>query len=128
MTNDIDDPFLTIPEAAQVLRIHRRTLDNLRWKNEGPKYRRHGGRIVYLLSELLEWSEQRRARTAKSDKTPDPQPLPDGVVRDRLRRSRLPQGKRAAPRVECEPQRPDRPLSAHLPASPDGGASDHPPA
>ena len=65
--------FFTIEEAAKLLRVHRRTLDNLRWKKEGPRFRRHGGRIVYELKDLLEWSEQRRARfepAQKSQKRP----------------------------------------------------------
>ena len=58
-------PFLTIAEAAQLLRVNRRTLDNLRWKGTGPRFRRHGGRIIYHRSELLAWSEQRRANQAR---------------------------------------------------------------
>ena len=60
-----DIPFLTIAEAAQLLRVNRRTLDNLRWKGTGPRFRRHGGRIIYHRSELLAWSEQRRASLAR---------------------------------------------------------------
>jgi hypothetical protein len=56
--------FLTIDEAADLLRVRRRTLDNLRWHGEGPSFRRHGGRIVYHRDEILAWSEQRRARLA----------------------------------------------------------------
>ena len=56
--------FLTIVEAAEILRIKPRTLDNMRWRGEGPPFRRHGGRIVYHRDELLAWSEQRRARMA----------------------------------------------------------------
>ena len=40
----------------------KRTLDNHRWKGTGPKFRRHGGRIVYRRCDLLAWSEQRAAR------------------------------------------------------------------
>ena len=40
-------PFFTVEETAKLLRVKRRTLDNLRWKAEGPPWRRHGGRIVY---------------------------------------------------------------------------------
>ena len=61
-------PFSLIDEAAKLLRVHRRTLDNLRWKNEGPRFRRHGGRIVYELNDLLAWSEQRRARLSRQTK------------------------------------------------------------
>jgi hypothetical protein len=45
-----------------LLRVHRRTLDNMRWRGTGPTFRRHGGRIVYQRDELLAWSAERRAR------------------------------------------------------------------
>jgi excisionase family DNA binding protein len=54
--------FLTIAEAAELLRVHRRTLDNMRWRGTGPVFRRHGGRIVYQRDELLAWSAERKAR------------------------------------------------------------------
>jgi predicted DNA-binding transcriptional regulator AlpA len=60
--NQYDSPFLTINEAARLLRVNRRTLDNLRWSGDGPPARRHGGRIVYHRRELLDWSEHRRTR------------------------------------------------------------------
>jgi hypothetical protein len=59
MSYELDSPFLTIPEAAVLMRVRPRTLDNLRWRREGPPYRRHGGRILYHRDEVLEWSEQR---------------------------------------------------------------------
>ena len=57
--------FLTIAEAAALLRVHRRTLDNMRWKGTGPIFRRHGGRIVYQRDELLAWSAERKARNSQ---------------------------------------------------------------
>jgi excisionase family DNA binding protein len=57
--------FLTIAEAAALLRVHRRTLDNMRWKGTGPIFRRHGGRIVYHRDELLAWSAERKARNSQ---------------------------------------------------------------
>ena len=63
MLEDDDSPFLTIDETAELLRIKRRTLDNLRWSGDGPPARRHGGRIVYHRREVLDWSERRRTRT-----------------------------------------------------------------
>ncbi len=59
---DADVPFLTIAEAAELLKVNRRTLDNMRWKHTGPVFRRHGGRIVYCRKELLEWSKRCRAK------------------------------------------------------------------
>jgi DNA-binding transcriptional MerR regulator len=40
MTNDTDDPFLTIDEAARLLRVSRRTLNNYRCRKLGPPYPR----------------------------------------------------------------------------------------
>jgi DNA-binding transcriptional MerR regulator len=60
MCVDCDSPFMTIDETAELLRVHRRTLDNHRWKQTGPPYRRHGGRILYHREEVLRWSEQHR--------------------------------------------------------------------
>lgn len=62
---DVPD-FLTIAEAAQLLRIHRRTLDNMRWRGTGPIFRRHGGRIVYQRDELLAWSAERKAKNTRA--------------------------------------------------------------
>ena len=64
--------FFTIPEAAELMRVKRRTLDNFRWRGEGPRFRRHGGRIVYHRDDLLAWSDQRRARIASERKPPEP--------------------------------------------------------
>ena len=111
MTDDIDDPFLTIDEAAQLLRVSRRTLDNYRSRKRGPPYRRHGGRIVYRLGDLLAWSEQRRARYPKCDKDHEAPPVHNGAPRDRRARNPVPQGRRPGPPLERQPQRPGRSLS-----------------
>lgn len=61
MTEDVrptrKSPFLTTKEAAQFLRLNARTLDNWRSMGAGPKYRKHGGRIVYHQTELERYSE-----------------------------------------------------------------------
>jgi len=80
--------FLTIAEAAELLRVKRRTLDNLRWHGEGPRFRRHGGRIIYHRDELLAWSEQRRARlAAERSRTAPSNGHGGGVARARDERS-----------------------------------------
>jgi hypothetical protein len=127
MFDDDDDPFLTVNEAAEVLRVSRRTLDNYRYRKVGPPYRRHGGRIVYRLSDLIAWSEQRRVRHPKRDKGQEAPPLPDRPPRDRHRRPRVAQGQPPDPRLECQSQRPRRLVPARIPASPAGGAGRHPP-
>ena len=60
---------MTTEEAAQFLRLGKRTLDNMRWRGEGPKYRKHGGRIRYHIDRLKEWSERRENDPPK--KRPD---------------------------------------------------------
>ena len=49
-------PYLTEREAAAFLRLRPRTLANMRWRGIGPKYRKHGGRIVYDIDDLTAWS------------------------------------------------------------------------
>lgn len=50
-------PFYTTTEAASFLRVQPKTLTNMRWKGEGPKYRKHGGLILYHIRDLLKWSK-----------------------------------------------------------------------
>lgn len=49
-------PFLTVGEAAEYLRLRPRTLDNMRWSGSGPKFHKHGGRVVYQIDDLMRWS------------------------------------------------------------------------
>jgi Helix-turn-helix domain len=57
------NPFLTVKEAGDYLRLKKRTLDNMRWMGTGPSFRKHGGRIFYHLDELKEWSLETRAKS-----------------------------------------------------------------
>ncbi len=50
-------PFLSAQEAADYLRLRKRTLDNMRWKGTGSASRKHGFRIFYHAEELQRWSE-----------------------------------------------------------------------
>ncbi len=52
----LKSPFLLVEEAAIYLRMDKRTLDNHRVNNTGPRYRRHGGRICYHIKDLNFWS------------------------------------------------------------------------
>ena len=54
-------PFLTTQEAADYLRLDVKTLNNMRWRKEGPNYRKHGGKVVYHRSDLEHWSSDRDA-------------------------------------------------------------------
>lgn len=51
-------PFLTVEEAADWLRIKTRTLDNMRWRGEGPHWRKHGGTVVYHIDDVKGWSRE----------------------------------------------------------------------
>lgn len=51
--------FLSVVEAASYLGISRRLLDNWRYQGGGPKYRKHGGRVLYLRDDLDQWSKDR---------------------------------------------------------------------
>jgi hypothetical protein len=36
------NPFRTVREAGDYLRLKKRTLDNMRWMGTGPSFRKHG--------------------------------------------------------------------------------------
>jgi predicted DNA-binding transcriptional regulator AlpA len=126
MSNDPDN-FLIVPEAAAELRVARRTLDNHRWKGTGPKFRRHGGRIVYRRGDLLAWSEERAARMAagkRSSRTSSPArignsgPRPAGPRPDKR--------KRPTTAVESQPKRADWSLHADKARPVKGPTGGHP--
>ncbi|MGE0853850.1 MAG: helix-turn-helix domain-containing protein [Hyphomicrobiaceae bacterium] len=98
-----DSPFLTIDETAKLLRVNRRTLDNLRWSGDGPPARRHGGRVVYHRREVLDWSERRRTRRPdpeRTDRAPPPTHGDAGTQRPCGSKS---MGEPPTPPVEYEP-------------------------
>jgi len=102
MTDETDNPFLTIDETAELLRVNRRTLDNLRWQDDGPPFRRHGGRIVYHRDDVLAWSERRRARTPMDRHNEAPTPR-NGQARPRPAPASVPQGEHSDASLECQP-------------------------
>jgi hypothetical protein len=75
----------------------------LRWKGEGPPFRRHGGRIVYHRDELLAWSEQRRARTPSAKGRQEPPAEHNHNHRPRRSRDRVPKIEHATPHLEYQP-------------------------
>jgi predicted DNA-binding transcriptional regulator AlpA len=101
-TND-DSPFLTIDETAELLRIKRRTLDNLRWSGDGPPARRHGGRVIYHRGEVLDWSERRRTRTPAARGAGKAPPSPKCDPGARRPRHGEPTDRPPAPPVERKP-------------------------
>ena len=65
MSDIPESPFLDVEEAAKYLRLKKRTLDNMRWQGIGPKFRKHGGRILYHIDDLRSWSDScRRGSTS----------------------------------------------------------------
>lgn len=55
-------PFLITSEAADYLKVKKRTLENMRWRGQGPKFRKHGGRVCYHLDDLNDWSRSSHGR------------------------------------------------------------------
>ncbi|HWL46346.1 MAG TPA: helix-turn-helix domain-containing protein [Sphingomonadaceae bacterium] len=60
-------PFLSNAQAAYYIGLHWRTLENMRSKGLGPRYRKHGRFIRYHIDDLDEWSRTNGQR-----------PRPDG--------------------------------------------------
>lgn len=54
--------LLTVAEAAEVLRLKPRTLDNWRsrQKSQGPRYVKIGRKVHYDIDDLLSWIEARK--------------------------------------------------------------------
>jgi hypothetical protein len=53
----IESPFMTESEAADYLKLKAKTLRNMRWRGEGPSYRKHGSRVVYEVNDLRAYSQ-----------------------------------------------------------------------
>tara|TARA_R110002110_G_scaffold68080_4_gene184707 strand:- start:7903 stop:8115 length:213 start_codon:yes stop_codon:yes gene_type:complete len=53
---DYPNRFLITKEAAKLLRVNSRTMDNWRSKGTGPAWRKHGGKVVYAIEELERYS------------------------------------------------------------------------
>jgi predicted DNA-binding transcriptional regulator AlpA len=126
MSSDPDD-FLIVPEAAAELRMAKRTLDNHRWRGTGPKFRRHGGRIVYRRGDLLAWSEERAARMAagkKSSRASSSERTDSSGPR--AARTRLDKRKRPKTAVESQPKHTNRSLRADKANAIKGSTGGHP--
>jgi len=48
-------PFMTVHEAAEVLRVHSGTLDNWRWLKKGPPYHMVCGRVLYSAADITKY-------------------------------------------------------------------------
>ena len=51
--------YLTNDEAADYLRLSPRTLEKQRVIGGGPKFRKFGRRVMYAVSDLNAWADQR---------------------------------------------------------------------
>ncbi|KAB7738422.1 helix-turn-helix domain-containing protein [Parvibaculum sedimenti] len=49
------NPILTVNDAADVLRVHIRTLERWRQTGEGPRYVKMGRRVGYRRADLEAW-------------------------------------------------------------------------
>ena len=68
MTTETESPYLTPKETAFFLRLKRRTLDNMRWLGYGPRFRKHGGRILYHRDDVTAWSDARRRKSTSGER------------------------------------------------------------
>lgn len=55
--------YLTNDEAAEYLRLSPRTLEKQRVLGGGPKFRKFGRRVMYAVSDLDAWAEDRSFAT-----------------------------------------------------------------
>lgn len=60
--------YLCAKDAARLLGLSYRTLEKHRHYGTGPLYTKVGGRILYVLSDIIAWTERARRR-AVSDPT-----------------------------------------------------------
>lgn len=63
MANRRRSALLTTPEAAEILRLRKHTLENMRSQGTGPFFRKLGGRVFYHRSDLKEWCDRARRRS-----------------------------------------------------------------
>ena len=49
-------PFLNTAQAAFYVGLHRNTLEQMRGRGEGPRFRRHGRFVRYHIDDLDDWS------------------------------------------------------------------------
>jgi len=52
-------PFMDTIEAAGFLKISPRTLEKQRVIGGGPRFRKFGSRVLYALTDLQAWADQR---------------------------------------------------------------------
>jgi predicted DNA-binding transcriptional regulator AlpA len=60
-------PFLNTAQAAFYIGLSLRTLEKMRLKGHGPKFRKHGRFVRYHIDELDAWSKGRQNETDTDD-------------------------------------------------------------
>jgi len=60
-----NDPYFTVEQAADRLKLSRETLDRWRRMGRGPLFRDHGRRIVYHIDDIDRWSDAQLRQTAR---------------------------------------------------------------
>jgi Helix-turn-helix domain len=67
MTNHRSD-FLDTAETAQILRLKKHTMENMRCIGNGPIFYKLGGRVFYRRADLRRWLAQARRRSSSGEK------------------------------------------------------------
>jgi hypothetical protein len=62
-------PFLNNAQAAFYIGLHWRTLENMRARGEGPRWRKHGRYVRYHIDDLDHWSRTNGKGGRKTDGT-----------------------------------------------------------
>jgi len=63
----LEKRFLSVDEAATLLGLSRRTLDNYRVLGTGPTFHKFGRLVRYSMRDLEHWTEARREITWQGD-------------------------------------------------------------
>jgi hypothetical protein len=63
-------PFLATKEAAYYLRLSPRTLEKMRMKDRGPRFRKHGRYVRYHIDDLESWSMEAGSHLASEQGNP----------------------------------------------------------
>jgi hypothetical protein len=67
MARNPDEPeYLLTEEAATFLRRSERTLTRYRAEGIGPRYHKHGGRVLYAATSLREWVAETTIKPVRS--------------------------------------------------------------
>ena len=70
--------YLTTKQAAEYLKLKGNSLEKMRSRSRGPKFRRHGRRVVYSITDLDAWSDARVLNcTSDHDPNMDPADVDD---------------------------------------------------